>query len=209
VSDSQGQIKADCKADVYGNFAFDLVNAAGVNNGTFSVVFTDPEQLSGSGFDEQTPPGAYTVVITSGNQTVKPNQIFSPSSELKKDGQTVSNYDEVDYFRWEVLQGSIVFPPNANPDHLMKNPKIFLPDAGKTVIRVTAIMKNGTSYQSGAVTIDSTPYNNHFNNGYNNHYNNGFNKHYNNGYNNHYNNGFNNHFNNGYNNHYNNGYKSH
>ncbi len=203
ISDSQGQIKADCKADIYGNFTFDIVDANGVSNAAFHIIFTDPAQLSGSGFDEHTPAGAYTVVITSGNQIVKPNQVFSPLAELRKDGHSVSNYDEVDYFRWEVLQGSFVFEPNTNPDHLMKNPKIFLPGVGKTIIRVTAILKNGSSYQSGAVTIDSK-YNNNFNNGYNNHYNNGYNNHYNNGFNNHFNNGYNNHYNNGFNN----GFKS-
>ncbi len=150
VSDSQGQIKADCHADAYGNFAFDIVDSSGGNNGTFRVIFVEPGQGSGSGFNEQSPSGEYVVTIISGNKTVMPNQVFYVESQLKKDGQPVSNYDDVDYFRWEVLQGSMVI---VTSNHLNQNPGIKVPDLGKTVIRCTAIMKNGKTYESGAVTI--------------------------------------------------------
>lgn len=151
VSDGQGQIKANCKADVFGTFAFDITAADGSNNATFTVFFTDPSQTSGSGFNEQTPAGDYTVHITNGNLSVTPNQVFSLNAEVKQNGQSMSNYDAVDYIRWEVLQGSMSIVTSS--DHLNKNPQIRISDVGRTVIKATAVMKDGRTFQSGAITV--------------------------------------------------------
>lgn len=151
VTDSQGQIKGNCKADTYGTFVFDVVAANGNNNGTFTVHFIEQGQGSGSGFNEQTPAGDYTVHITNGNFSVTPNQVFSLTAQVKQNGQVLSNYDSLQYIRWEVLQGSMSFVGNSDP--LTLNPQLRILDLGKTVIRATAIMKDGRTFQSGSITV--------------------------------------------------------
>jgi hypothetical protein len=160
TSDGSGKIKANCKADAYGKFVFTvrpISNPSRNSTVNIDVYFTEPGQGSGSGFPETGSPGVYQVVVSPNGTTVTQNETFTLEAKLKRpDGSFLSDQEyvqEVQSFRWTVLQGSIVTSPSQPSSHGNRVLRYFSPDTGKTVMKVTAVLNNGQTIDSGAFTI--------------------------------------------------------
>lgn len=150
ISDQQGRIKASCKADSYGKFGFDVIHANGENHAHFDIYFTE----NSSGFSTEGSQGTYTVSIDQTSFTIAPNTSFILSAQLKKNGEVTTDYSDLQYFYWQVLEGSLTSPQNAQTT---KNSSQFMSGSSdKTVVRVIAIMNDGSQVESGAITITFT-----------------------------------------------------
>lgn len=150
ISDSSGKIKANCKADVFGKFGFNVIEvSSGANHAYFEVYFTE----SSSGFPEQGSTGTYTANIKQASFSTTLNATFTLEAVLKKDGQVTSNYDDVNFFRWEVLDGSIsTLSAKEAKNRVLEFKNTH---SGKTTLRVVVMMTDGSRVESGAIVIST------------------------------------------------------
>lgn len=152
ISDNNGTVKADCSAEEYGSLEFKIIDvAANQSLGAFSVYLTE----NGSGFPQEGTKGAYTIFIIRKNFSTPLNTTYYLEAQLHKNGEITTNYEDVEFFSWQLLDGSVVMTgAKAEKNRIMWFEQVHPQLA---VIRVVAVMKDGSTAESGVITVTTGP----------------------------------------------------